>query len=126
MLIGELSHQTGVSVRMLRYYERQALLRPARTAAGYRTYTNGDVVTVQRIVLLNAAGLCLAAIRGLLPCALPGAPGFTPCRALRARVQERLSALDRQLAQLRQSRTLLVSFLNAASQSISRADEKRY
>ncbi len=125
MLIGELSRRTGVSVRMLRYYERQALLRPARTAAGYRIYTNVDVATVQRIVLLNAAGLSLAAIRGLLPCALPGAPGGAPCRALRERVRERLSLLDRQLAQMRWSRTLLVSFLSAASPSMS-AGGKRH
>ncbi|MGN0096335.1 MAG: MerR family DNA-binding transcriptional regulator [Corynebacterium sp.] len=34
MQIGELSRQTGVSIRSLRYYEEQNLLHPARLSSG--------------------------------------------------------------------------------------------
>ena len=50
MRIGELSKRTRVSVRMLRYYENLDLLRPARTAAGYRTYGTTEEQTVREFV----------------------------------------------------------------------------
>ena len=34
MKIGELSRRSGVSIRMLRYYETEGLLKPKRTASG--------------------------------------------------------------------------------------------
>ena len=79
MRIGELARKTGVSVRMLRYYERQGLLTPRRTAAGYRMYANGDTERVRRIVLLNRAGLSLATLRPVIACEVPGSADFHLC-----------------------------------------------
>jgi len=47
--IGELSRRTGVSVRLLRYYEEQGLLSPGRAGNGYREYRDGDVDVVRQI-----------------------------------------------------------------------------
>lgn len=110
--IGQLSRETGVSVRMLRYYEREGLLRPDRTHAGYRRYNEDDVAIVRRIILLNGAGLRLATIRPLLPCDLPPDPDFEPCPALKASLRQTLTALDQQMAQLSESRKLLASLLH--------------
>lgn len=38
MRIKQLSERTGVSSRLLRYYEEQGLLRPRREENGYRDY----------------------------------------------------------------------------------------
>lgn len=65
-----------MSIRILRYYESQRLLRPARKASRYRVYDHAGVEIVERIIALNAAGLTLATIRGLLPCANPGTLTF--------------------------------------------------
>ena len=46
MRIGTLSEQTGVSIRMLRYYEEQGLLKPKRTASGYRDFEQGETRTL--------------------------------------------------------------------------------
>lgn len=107
MQIGELSRTTGVSIRMLRYYEAQGLLRPARSPCGYRRYSVDDVDFVQRIVLLNGAGLNLATIRQLLPCVSPASAGAEPCEALKRSVRHKLVELDRQIAGLTESRRLL-------------------
>jgi DNA-binding transcriptional MerR regulator len=66
--IGALAGQTGISQRLLRYYEEQGLLRPSRLANGYREYDESDVVTVSHIRDLLAAGLPTAVIAQVLPC----------------------------------------------------------
>ncbi|WP_225730697.1 MULTISPECIES: MerR family transcriptional regulator [unclassified Nocardia] len=68
MRIGEFSQRTGVSQRLLRYYEEQGLLSPARLPSGYREYAAADVATVRAIRQLLAAGLNTATIAELLPC----------------------------------------------------------
>ena len=75
MLIGALARRTGVNERLLRYYEEQGLLRPARTPAGYRSYDERDAVTVRHIRLLLDAGLSTAAIAGVLHCVHDDAAG---------------------------------------------------
>ncbi|MBO1739203.1 MerR family transcriptional regulator [Leifsonia sp. TF02-11] len=57
MKIGELSRRTGVSTRMLRYYEAQGLLRPERESNGYRTYTDESVERAKTIGSLIRSGL---------------------------------------------------------------------
>ncbi len=68
MRISELERRTGVSQRLLRYYEEQGLLRPERLPSGYRVYTDADVTTVEHIRNLLAAGLSTTTIADLLPC----------------------------------------------------------
>ena len=67
MLIGEVSRHSGVSVRMLRHYDRLGLVRPAtRTAGGYRDYSPDDIARLFRVVGLRALGVSLAGIKTLL------------------------------------------------------------
>ncbi|MGO4714729.1 MerR family transcriptional regulator [Bradyrhizobium sp. 2TAF24] len=112
MKIGELSRRTGVSVRMLRYYETEGLLAPARTGAGYRDYDAAAEVTVRRIRLLGEAGLKLDAIRQLLPCLLSDKPEFTPCATLRAGLAREVRELDERIGALTRSRRMLAGFLH--------------
>jgi DNA-binding transcriptional MerR regulator len=67
MLIGAMSRQTGVSERLLRYYEEQGLLAPRRRAGGFREYRPDDITTVRDIRTLLAAGFRTQTIRDLLP-----------------------------------------------------------
>ena len=68
MRIGELSQRAGVSIRSLRYYEEQNLLRPTRLPSGYRVYDEAAVLAVRRIQALLAAGLSTRKIEHILPC----------------------------------------------------------
>jgi DNA-binding transcriptional MerR regulator len=67
MRIGELASLSGVSIRALRYYEEQGLLRPNRSANGYRQFSDKDVATVAKIQLLLSAGLGSRKIADVLP-----------------------------------------------------------
>ncbi|MFF3754975.1 MerR family transcriptional regulator [Streptomyces sp. NPDC002018] len=67
MKIGELSRRTGVPTRMLRYYEEQDLLHPARADNGYRSYDPAAVHRVQQIRGLLDSGLTTEIIRRILP-----------------------------------------------------------
>ncbi|MET7638701.1 MerR family transcriptional regulator [Streptomyces sp. NPDC005438] len=67
MRIGELSRRTRVPTRLLRYYEEQRLLAPAREENGYRHFEDGDVYRVQQIRGLLDSGLTTEIIRRILP-----------------------------------------------------------
>ncbi|MER5490442.1 MerR family transcriptional regulator [Streptomyces sp. NPDC002454] len=78
MRIGDLSLRTGVSRRLLRYYEEQGLLAPRRLPGGYRAYEEADVGAVRSIRALLAAGLGTRTIAGLLPCTVDEGRGPAP------------------------------------------------
>lgn len=56
--IGELSRRVGVSEHVLRAWEsRYGLLRPQRSAGGYRLYSEDDQNRVRRMQVHLAGGL---------------------------------------------------------------------
>ncbi|MGA8246573.1 MAG: helix-turn-helix domain-containing protein, partial [Nocardioides sp.] len=55
--IGELSKRTGETSHVLRAWEdRYGLLRPSRTASGYRLYGPEDELRVRAVIALRAQG----------------------------------------------------------------------
>lgn len=68
MRIGELAERTNVSVRSLRYYEQQGLLRSDRSTSGQRVFEPASIDRVIQIQELFAAGMCSTKIKDLLPC----------------------------------------------------------
>jgi len=110
MKIGDLARKTGVSVRMLRYYEAQGLLSPARRDSGYRNYGPSDADIVERITLLNAAGLTLPVIRELMPCLRNDRSAFEPCDELQIILGAEIDSMDAKIRRLVRSRDMLVSF----------------
>ena len=113
MHIGELARRTGVSARMLRYYEHEGLLNPKRTASGYRDYGSDEVDAAQRIRMLSAAGLKIDSIRLLLPCVLGEKPMFHPCVQARALLRGEVEKLDVRLRELSETREIVARLLNA-------------
>ncbi len=111
MKIGELSLKTGVSIRMLRYYEAEGLLTPGRTKAGYRDYSVTDVDTVERILLLGNAGMTLANVREFLPCSLDQRQAFQPCDELKSKLRMQIGRVEEQMNGLSRSRKLLTDIL---------------
>jgi DNA-binding transcriptional MerR regulator len=63
----EFAKRAGVTIRALHHYDHLGLLQPSgRTAAGYRLYTDRDLIRLEQIVALKFIGFPLSHIRELL------------------------------------------------------------
>jgi MerR family transcriptional regulator, light-induced transcriptional regulator len=95
--IGELSRRVGVSAELLRAWERRyGLLRPARSAGGFRLYSDADERRVRRMRELLDSGLSAAeAARAAL-----GAPAEDAARQAEARDDTAGAALESAAARL--------------------------
>ncbi|HEY6455365.1 MAG TPA: MerR family transcriptional regulator [Steroidobacteraceae bacterium] len=62
----ECAARTGLTVRALRVYERKGLLRPPRSASGWRHYGRDELIRINTICVLKEAGLTLAQMRAIL------------------------------------------------------------
>ncbi|MBH5336480.1 MerR family transcriptional regulator [Streptomyces pactum] len=108
MRIGELSRRTGVSIRLLRYYEEQGLLMPQRRPSGYREYREEDVATVRGIRTLLGAGLGTATIARLLPCMVDDGENLAPgCHGLLPDLHQERERIDEAMASLLAARDAL-------------------
>ena len=67
MTIGDAARASGVSAKMIRYYETTGLIPDAaRTASGYRTYTDADVQTLRFVRRARDLGFPVEGIAELL------------------------------------------------------------
>ena len=98
-LVKQVSDITGVSIRTLHYYDEIGLLKPTRrTAAGYRLYSERDLLRLQQIMISRSLGLSLEEIRDSLE-----NPEFDYASALRRQrstLIERLGTTHRMIASI--------------------------
>ncbi|MEQ0558143.1 MerR family transcriptional regulator [Amycolatopsis sp. NEAU-NG30] len=111
MKIGELARRTGVSPRLLRYYEEQGLLTSERAGRGHRRYAEDAPDVVEHIRALLAAGLSTSAIRELLPCVEAPGPALEHCAA--PMLRDHLEGIDGKISTLQNSRAALSDLLAA-------------
>lgn len=108
--ISQLAEQVGVPATTLRFYEREGLLPAARTASGYRQYTDDDRERIQFITAAKHLGLPLGEIRELLDVWAGGM-----CRDvrddLRPRVSGQIAAAEERIADLHVFRDRLTAAL---------------
>lgn len=63
---GEFAQKANVSIRTIRYYDKQNLLKPASMSeSGYRLYTDSDFARLQKILSLKYLGFSLDEIRSI-------------------------------------------------------------
>lgn len=67
MQIGEVASRTGLSLRTIRYYEEMELVTPsARSAGGFRLYTEDDLARLSLIKRMKPLEFSLDEMRNLL------------------------------------------------------------
>lgn len=65
--IQQLTKETGVTVRTLRYYDQIGLLEPSgKTEGGHRLYSEPDVLKLQQILFFKEMGFALKEITNML------------------------------------------------------------
>ncbi|CDH23787.1 MerR family transcriptional regulator [Xenorhabdus bovienii] len=112
MKIKELSSKTGVSARMIRYYEEQGLLKPDRTNSGYRRFTSKDLITIRSIQSLQEAGLTLDAVRVLMPCIVSEPIKLSPCPLIIATLKQHRDKIKADLNKNTRALLLLDQFIS--------------
>lgn len=103
--VGDLARLTGVTVRTLHHYDEIGLCRPSgRSQAGYRLYSDTDVVRLQQILLFRELGLPLDEISAVLDDDARRDEALRQHRTVlvtkRARLDAMVSAVDAALAHL--------------------------
>lgn len=105
MRTSEAAAQAAVGVETLRYYERRGLLaEPERSGAGYRSWSPDAVRAVRFIKRAQEVGFSLTDVEELLHLA-EGGPGS--CEMVRAMARQRLSDLQRRIADVEAMRDAL-------------------
>jgi DNA-binding transcriptional MerR regulator len=90
--IRDFAECVGVTAKALRHYERLGLLKPRRTAAGYRVYSDSDRARLDQIVALKFLGISLREIQALLDRPEPSLA--EALRRQRARLEEKKGELE--------------------------------
>ena len=102
--IGQIAKTVGLSRGTLLHYDKIGLLKAsARTEANYRSYTDSDLTKLQQIMIYREAGLSLENIAKLLD---------TSTNETVRILQEQLSLINEQIAQLRQQQQMIISLVD--------------
>ena len=111
LTISKLASRGGVNVTTIRYYERRGLLpKPSRTASGYRLYADDAERRLRFIRKAQLLGFSLVEIRDLL--SLRMKPDTT-CADIRMHAKEKITAVDRKIADLQRIKNALTKLASA-------------
>jgi DNA-binding transcriptional MerR regulator len=63
----QFAHRAGVTIRAVRYYDKEGLLKPSgHTEVGHRLYSEQDYASLQKILTLKLIGLTLEEIKNII------------------------------------------------------------
>lgn len=109
--ISAVAKQFGLSRSALLYYDAIGLLSPkVRSAAGYRMYSEQDLLLMKEISCLRNAGLCLRDIRKILGRRSSHREGI---------LRKRLEGLNGDIHRLREQQRLILALLGTPEMASS-------
>jgi DNA-binding transcriptional MerR regulator len=123
--IGSAAKITGLSIDAIRFYQKSGLLRaPARTAGGYRVFTETEIAELQFIARAQDLGFSLAEIKELV--CLRSENGRA-CPEVRRLIYRKLQNVREKLTALKQLESELARGLRSCDRALKRrpATERR-
>ena len=114
MRISDLAAEAGVTVKAVRYYESQGLLKPRREANGYRSYEADDVVVVREVKALLSLGLTAEQTYPFIECLRAGNERADVCPASLTAYRARIAEVDQRITELTDLRVRLTDLLSDA------------
>lgn len=97
-LIGNVAKSSGVPIKTIRYYEELGLLRSlGRTEGGFRLFNSDVLARLNFIKRAQSLGLTLSEIKDFLNV---HDRGELPCVHIKAKLQDKMMAIDEQIQQL--------------------------
>jgi len=107
--IGATADRFGIATHVLRYWEDEGLIAPARDASGYRRYGPDDLVRIAVILRNQLAGMTLDQIGALLDADRPGRHSV---------LEEHLRSIDERERELARSRAMTEHALRCEAHDI--------
>lgn len=119
--IGELSTESGVSIKTIRYYEELGLVRSCgRTEGQFRLFHPDTVTRLSFVKRLQSLGLSLQEIG---ECLAVYDHGDIPCGDVKSKLEGQVAEIDRQVAELMTLRQELTDILQRWSVSPKQRSE---
>ena len=114
--IGTAAKQTGLSIDTIRFYQKSGLLKPpARTAGGYRVFSETEIAELQFIARAQDLGFSLAEIRELL--SLRNENGRA-CPEVRGLIHRKLQNVRQKIIALKQLESELARGLRSCDSAL--------
>jgi DNA-binding transcriptional MerR regulator len=116
---GDLARATGNTVRTIRFYEEQGLLKPAVVSGGgHRRYTEDDLEKLRLILDLRELGLSLCEIRSVLELRAGCHTAAEFATRFQQALQEHIQQAQRRLERLRRVKRELTQALASIQQQL--------
>ena len=113
---GEVAERAGVNIQTLRYYERRGLLaEPVRSNGGHRLYPPDTVGLLQVIKAAQRLGFTLDEVADLID----AGRRRHPAADLRQRALDKITEIDRRIADLSAIRATLADVADARCDSLT-------
>lgn len=125
MRIGELAQLSGLTASRIRFYEASGLIKPERTANGYRDYSSGAVSMLAIIDSAQRAGFSLEEIRHLLPTGQGTWNHDDLLNALRHKVAE-IEAMQKRLKASRASLLVAIESIENRPEAVDCAERAKW
>ena len=116
--IGSAAKQTGLSIDTIRFYQKSGLLKPpARTAGGYRVFSEAEIAELQFIARAQDLGFSLAEFKELL--SLRNQKGRA-CPEVRGLIHCKLQNVRQKIVALKQLESELARGLRSCDRALKR------